>query len=185
VVTDTFRAPAVGCDLLSFSGSLGQNPAKNVAHLIYDDGKTSPVRVGGTKMQDILENLKTNFRLPSRVGAVWNHESVTLNAAGTDDNIPDGSIVIRGQPKSAFAIKDASVRVIDANSQSPSPNFFNTNMNMTVLRSATETQIAEMSAPVFDGLGKEQLFTMRFIPTGKPNYWLWNVKIDGRENTVH
>ena len=197
VVSDTLRAPALGTDLLSnvfdsggtalglengdsiaFSGTIGSDPATNVANTTYVAG------VGGTTMQDIINKIKDNFKLPDRDGTIQNNLSVSLNGAGTDDNIPDGSIVIRGQPEAAFAIKDVSIRATDANNAKPSPNFFNTNANMTILREATDTQVAESSITVYDEIGKEHVATMRFIPTATPSEWMWEVKFSGQENPV-
>ncbi len=197
VRTDTLRAPAnnndpmselfdsSGNDLglepgdqISFSGSIGGNPASNVPAITYAAG------AGGTKMSDILAAIKDNFKLPDRDGSVQNNLSVSLNPAGSDDNIPDGSIVIRGQPETAFAIRDIAIRATDSNNAKPSPIFFNTNMNATTLRDATDTQVAESSITIFDNIGKEHTATMRFIPTATPSQWLWEVKLAGQENIV-
>jgi flagellar hook protein FlgE len=197
VVTDTLRQPAnvndplselfdaSGNDLgleagdqISFSGSIGGNPASNVTALTYTPG------AGGTKMSDILAKIKDNFKLPDRDGTIQNNLSVTLNAGGSDDNIPDGAIVIRGQPETAFAIRDVAIRATDANNTKPSPNFFNTNMNATSLRDATDTQIAESSITVYDNIGKEHTATMRFIPTNTPGQWMWEMKLSGQETIV-
>ena len=196
-VTDTLRAPANNTDSLSdlydnagndlglepgdeiaFNGSVGGNPAANVTPLIYVAG------AGGTKMSDVLAKIKDNFKLPDRDGTVQNNLSVSLNAAGSDDNIADGSIVIRGQPELAFSIRDVTIRATDSNNAKPTPNFFNTNMNSTALRDATDTQIAESSITIYDNIGKEHTATMRFIPTSQPSQWLWEMKLSGQENII-
>jgi flagellar hook protein FlgE len=197
ILTDTLRAPANNNDALSelfdgsgndlglepgdsisFSGSIGGNPAANVTPLIYAAG------AAGTKMSDVLAKIKDNFKLPDRDGSVQNNLSVSLNTAGSDDNIPDGSIVIRGQPETAFAIRDVSIRATDINNAKPSPNFFNTNINATTLRDASDTQVAENSITVYDNIGKEHTATMRFIPTATPSQWLWEVKLAGQETII-
>ena len=197
VVTDTLREPANNADALSelydssgndlglepgdqisFSGSIGGNPASNVTPITYVAG------AGGTKMSDIISKIKDNFKLPDRDGSIQNNLSVALNAGGSDDNIPDGAIVIRGQPETAFAIRDVAIRATDANNTKPSPNFFNTNANATTLRDATDTDIAESSITVYDNIGKEHTATMRFIPTNTPSQWLWEMKLSGQENVI-
>jgi flagellar hook protein FlgE len=197
VLSDTLRGPALSTDPLSlvydangndlglengdqiaFSGSVGGDPASNVTPLTYVPGAL------GTKMSDLLDKIKDNFKLPDRDGTVQNNLSVSLNGAGTDDNISDGSIVIRGQPESAFAIRDVSIRATDANNTKPSPNFFNTNMNSTTLRDATDTHVAESSITVYDNIGKEHTATMRFIPTNQPSQWMWEVKLSGQETIL-
>ena len=196
-VTDTLRQPANTTDLLSelydstgndlglenldtisFSGSIGGNPASNVSNLVYVPG------VGGTKMSDVLAKIKDNFKLPDRDGSIENNVSVGLNTGGSDDNIPDGAIVIRGQPETASAIRDIAIRAIDMNNAKPSPNFFNTNMNATTLHDARDTEIAESSITVYDNIGKEHTATMRFIPTNTPGQWLWEMKLSGQESII-
>jgi flagellar hook protein FlgE len=197
IVTDTMRGPAVATDPLSlvydangndlgleagdqvaFSGSIGGNPASNVTPLTYVAG------AAGTKMSDLLSKIKDNFKLPDRDGTVQNNLSVSLNVAGSDDNISDGSIVIRGQPETAFAIRDVAIRATDSNNTKPSPNFFNTNMNGTTLRDATDTQVAESSITVYDNIGKEHTATMRMIPTSQPSQWMWEMKLSGQETVL-
>jgi flagellar hook protein FlgE len=197
IVTDTMRGPAVATDPLSlvydangndlgleagdqidFSGSVGGNPASNVTPLTYVAG------AAGTKMSDLLAKIKDNFKLPDRDGTVQNNLSVSLNGAGSDDNISDGSIVIRGQPETAFAIRDVAIRATDSNNTKPSPNFFNTNMNGTTLRDATDTQVAESSITVYDNIGKEHTATMRMIPTSQPSQWMWEMKLSGQETVL-
>ena len=197
VVTDTLREPANNSDLLSelydgngntlglengdqitFSGSVGGNPATNVTPLTFTAG------AGGTKMSDLLTKIKDNFKLPDRDGTVQNNLSVALNVAGTDDNIPDGAIVIRGQPETAFAIRDVAIRASDSNNTKPSPNFFNTNMNATNLRDATDSEVAESSITVYDNIGKEHTATMRMIPTSTPGQWMWEMKLSGQETII-
>ena len=196
-VTDTLRAPAQATDrleelfdasgntlgledgdLIKVTGSVGDVPAANVADIVYASG------VNGTTMQEILTNLKDNFKLPDRDGTIQNNLSVSMNAGSSDDNIPDGSIVIRGQPEKAFSIKDVVIRASDSNNAKPTPNFFNTNTNATALRDATDTKITESSITIYDDIGKEHTVSMRFIPTATPNDWLWEVKLSGQENIV-
>jgi len=197
VVTDTLREPAVATDPLSqlydgsgndlglepgdqisFGGSIGGNPANNVTPLTFVGG------AGGTKMSDLLDKIKDNFKLPDRDGTIQNNLSVAMNSAGSDDNIPDGSIVIRGQPESAFAIRDVSIRSTDANNTAPSPTFFNTNMNTTSLHDATDSQVAQSSITVYDNIGKEHTATMSFTPTNTPGQWLWDMKLAGQEAVI-
>jgi flagellar hook protein FlgE len=195
VVTDTMRSPAQNNDIMSevydasgsdlglengdqisFGGSIGSTPASNVTPLTYATGVTT--------MQNMLDKIHDNFKLPDRDGTPQNNLSVSLNAGGTDDNIPDGSLVVRGQPEVAFALKDMVIRSTDSNNAKPSPNFFNTNMNMTTLREATDTQVTETSITVYDSIGKEHTATMSFIPTSQPSQWLWEMKLSGQENMV-
>ncbi len=197
VVTDTLRAPSQAGDLLSdiydasgnglglengdqisITGTIGSSPAANVAPITYVAG------LGGTTLQNVLDKIKDNFKLPDHDGTIQNNLSVAMNSAGSDDNIPDGSIVIRGQPEGAFAIKDVVVHATDSNNAKPSPAFFNTNMNPTSLRDATDTQVTSTSITIYDDIGKEHTLTMNLTPTSTPSQWLWDVKLSGQESPV-
>ncbi|MEO7426396.1 MAG: flagellar hook-basal body complex protein [Fibrobacteria bacterium] len=194
VITDTLRSPASNTDvlselydgngsglglesgdLISFGGTVGGTPVTGVTPITYGPA---------TAMSDILAKIKDNFKLPDRDGTVQDNLSVSLNAAGSDDNIPDGSIVVRGQPEAAFAISDISIRATDANNAKPSPNAFNTNSATTTLRDAKDTQVAESAITVYDNIGKEHIVTMKFIPTNQPSEWLWQVNLAGQENII-
>jgi flagellar hook protein FlgE len=199
VMTDKLRAPALATDLLSdlydgggnslgletgdqisFTGSIGADPASNVTPLSY-----IATGLGATTLQNVMDKIKDNFKLPDRDGSILNNLSVSLNTAGTDDNIPDGAIVVRGQPETAFAIKDVSIRATDANNSKPSPTAFNSTTNMTTLRAASDTQVTESSITVYDDIGKEHTVTMRFLPTATPSQWLWEAKLAGQETITN
>ncbi len=186
ICTNTFRSPAMAGDLLtdlfdtggndlglengdmlSVTGSIGDEPASNVAPLSFVAGP------GGTTMADLLTKIKDNFKLADRDGTASNNHSISLDPTGSEDNIPDGAIVIRGQPGTAFTIKDLAILAHDVNNSKPSPNFFNTNTNATVLREAVDTQTPECSFSAYDESGKEHMLTIRFTPTGTPSQWLW------------
>lgn len=186
ICTETFRSPAMAGDLLSdlfdaagndlglengdmlsVTGCIGADPASNVAPLIFVAGP------GGTTMADLLTKIKDNFKLPEIDGTVANYQSISMNPTGSENNIPDGAIVIRGQPGTALAIRDLAIRAINSNNTQPSPNFFNTNMNATVFREAVDTQTPECSFSAFDELGKEHLLAIRFTPTATPSQWVW------------
>jgi flagellar hook protein FlgE len=195
--TDTFRSPGklkdplsvlydasgypLGLeneDQISISGSLGAVPIPPVAVLTVKEG------LDGTTLEDILELIMTGFQLPERDGTPEKNRSVDINLVGSDDFIPDGSIVIRGQPESFLAIRDVSIRAIDQNSVKPSPNFFNSNMNMTILRNAVDTKLAESSINIFDASGKEHNLAIRFTPSDQPNQWHWLLQAAGRGKII-
>ncbi len=200
VVTDTLRAPATGGtsiatsdlldelfdeqgrslglengDQITFNGSIGTDPANSVAPLVYVSG------AGGTTLFQVVTRIKDNFKLPDRDGTPDNNLSVSVNAGGSDDNIADGSIVIRGMPEKAFALSNLQIRATNANSQTPSPNNFNTNMGMTEIQKARDTQVTDTSITVFDEQGKEHVATMRLTPTSVPGEWLWEASFGGQE----
>ncbi len=165
-------------DQISISGSIGGNPASNVTPLTYVAGP------GGTTLGALLAKIKENFKLADRDGTIQNYLSVSVDAPGSDDNIPDGSILIRGQPETASAIRDVAIRATDANNTRPAPTCFNTDMNMTTLRDATDLGIARLALDVFDETGKTHSLWMRFIPTNTPGQWLWEAGLDGLERVL-
>ena len=160
-------------DIISFSGSIGGNPASKVLPITYVDGPA------GTRMAALLAKLQENFGLLEMDGSVANYRSVALDPAGSDNNIPDGSIVIRGQPGTKSAIRDLAIRASDQSSSKPSPNFFNTNCNATTLRDAVDTRKTEASLKVFDAAGKEHSLAIRFTPTNTPGNWTWEATLGG------
>ncbi len=195
IITDTLRSPAQAGDLLSdlydatgnalgletgdlitVNGTVGGTPANSPAAISFVAG------VGGTTMQELLNQVKDTFKLPTTDGTLQNNLSVGLNAEGSDDNIADGSIVVRGQPEGAFALKGVTINATDTNNTKPTPNAFKANNNMTTLRDATDTKITESAITVFDDIGKEHTMTMSFIPTSTPSQWLWEAKLSGQEN---
>ncbi len=197
IVSDTLRSGAKSTDLMSevfdatglslgleagdainITGSIGDKPANNVTALVYATG------AGGTTMADLVAKIKDNFKLPDRDGTAENNFSVSLNSGGSDDNIPDGAIVIRGMPEKSFDLKDIAIVSNDNNNTKPSPNAFNANTNVTSLRAAQDTGVAETSISVFDGLGKEHTAIMKFIPTATANAWLWEMKMAGQEEIL-
>lgn len=137
-------------DAIAFNGSLGGKPTRNAPPLIYAGGPA------GTTLQAVMDGIKAVFKLAERDGSPGDHPSVSLNPAGSDDNIPDGSIVIRGEAGSASAIDELTVRSTDFNNAAPAPSIFNTNMNVTTLREATDDLILTTAQTVFDGSGGEQ-----------------------------
>lgn len=165
VVTGTLRTPAHADDLLaeifdsegnglgledgdliSFSGFVGDEREENETATTY--------AAGAITLQNLLDRIRANSRLPER----------------------DGSIEIRGQPENAFDIRALSIRATDPNNARPSPHFFNTNLNVTSLRSATDTRIPECNLDVFDGTGMPHRIILRFIPMTSPDQWLWEAQ---------
>lgn len=189
VITETLRSPALPTDrlvevydamgnglgldlgdLISVSGTIGDGQAQNVPDLVF---------AADTRLSALLDRIRANFKLPEYDGTVDNCFSVTLNSAGSDDNIPDGSVVIRGAPGLASSLQNVSIRATDSDNSKPSPNFFNTNMNITTEREATDPGIGADSIDVYDAIGKAYHLTLRLIPTLTPGSWLWEAGLEG------
>jgi flagellar hook protein FlgE len=203
VVTDTLRAPASagtdaatsdlleelfdskGNDLglevgdeININGTIGGTSIPTVPPITYDTG------AAGTTLYSLLQRIKDGFKLPERDGTPENNLSVTVNAGGTDDNIPDGSIVIRGMPESSFSLGAVTISASNSNNAAPPPSNFIANMSMTEIQRAADTKIAESSITIFDEMGEAHTATMRFTPTATPNEWLWDVSLGGQEEIL-
>ena len=165
-------------DIIAFNGSVGGLPANNVTGLAYATG------AGGTTLRQLLDKIKDNFKLPDRDGTPDNNLSVSVNAGGSDDNIPDGSIVVRGMSEKAFAIGTMVTTANNSNEVAPPPNNFNSNMNITTLQAAKDTQVTETSITIFDEMGAEHTGTRRYTPTNKPGEWLWDARLGGQESIL-
>lgn len=122
-------------DKISFHGMIGNEIAPKVTPLTYAEGAS------GTTLQELLDKLRESLALPERDGTAGNHLSVAVNPPGSEDGIPDGAIVIRGRPGKAFSISGLSVQSTDSDNQKPSPNYFNTNMNVTTYRKAADSAL--------------------------------------------
>lgn len=167
-------------DQITFNGTIGGQPTTgNVLPLTYVSSGAN-----ATTMREMLDRLKDNFKLPDRDGTPDNNQSVSVNSGGSDDNIPDGSIVVRGMPENSFALENVVVSASNSNESAPSPNNFNSNLNMLTLREATDSAVTETSITIFDEMGAEHTATMRFTPTNQPGEWLWDTRLAGQETIL-
>ncbi len=202
ITTDTMRAPAIAGntaatsdrledlfdasgrslgledgDLLSVTGNIGGETITPITPVTYATGANA------TTLRELLDLIKDSFKLPTYDGTPAANLSVGMNIAGSEDNIPDGSIVIRGMPETSFALSNVVVGASNANNSSPSPNNFAANMTTTSIRAATDSAVAETSITIFDEQGAEHTATMRFTPTNRPSEWLWDVSL-GRQESI-
>lgn len=164
-------------DTISLNGEIGGESANNVTDLIYDDGSSGTP----TTMNDIIQKIRDNFKLPERDGTVQNNLSVSLNSSGSDDNIPDGSIVIRGIAGTDFRLENISIRAVNTNNSNPSPVDFNSNLNFNRTQEARDPQVYDTSITVFDESGDDHIMTVSFVPTPVPGNWKWSIDLAGDE----
>jgi flagellar hook-basal body protein len=186
VTTDGFRAPATPenflIDLFDTHGNpLGLEPGDEISVAGTSggtpDNNVSPFLVTSTTtFQAVLDAIQRNFRLPDRDGTPANQPSVSLNGPATDDNIPDGAIVLRGMPGSAYTLGSVVISANNGNNGGVSPNNFNANMNMTTLRPAKDVEVVETVATVYDALGMPHEWFLTFTPTQRPLEWLWEIR---------
>ncbi|MDG5815850.1 flagellar hook-basal body complex protein [Chitinispirillales bacterium ANBcel5] len=138
-----------------------------------------------TTLGDLMNLIQESFRLPPTDGTTDNNPSVSINEADSDnDRIPDGAIVIRGQPESAFEITSISISATDSNNEPPSPTRFNANMGFTEIQRARDTGVHSTSIEVYDRSGDAHTLTMSFTHSGNPGEWLWEVEMEGGQEIL-
>jgi flagellar hook protein FlgE len=101
-----------------------------------------------------------------------------------DDRIPDGSIVVRGQPERPFAITSVSISATNADNALPAPTRFNANMTFTEIQAARDTGVHSTSIEVYDESGDAHSITTTFTHSGQPNEWLWEITTEGGEEII-
>jgi flagellar hook protein FlgE len=197
VATRPMRAPALAADRLmelfdaagnglglqdgdriSVSGSIGKEQASSGEPVVFATGP------GGTTLGDLLDLVGGIFSLEVGDGSQTGRASVSLNPAASDDSIPDGSIVLRGAPGRENSLQDLVVRASDENKERPSPNFFNTNMNITTLRKATDGTPGLCSLDVYDARGKTHRMSLEFMSTATKGTWRWKASLAGEGTLV-
>ncbi|OGJ91808.1 MAG: hypothetical protein A2487_04400 [Candidatus Raymondbacteria bacterium RifOxyC12_full_50_8] len=131
-----------------------------------------------TTLQEIFYQIRNTLHLPEYDGTINNNLSVSINQVNTDDDgIPEGAMVIRGQPEQDFSLNNFTMLADNANPNSDAPTRFNANMVTTQLQASRNTGIYSASIEVYDCQGKTHSMTMTFTHTGikNPGTWNWNV----------
>lgn len=138
-----------------------------------------------TTVAQLLNAIQTAFKLPATDGTVNNNPSLSINSADSNnDRLPDGSIVIRGQPETAFAITSASISSTNSNNTLPSPARFIANMQFSQIQEARDTGVHSASILVYDKSGDAHTLVMTFTHSGMPNEWLWQATTEGGEEIL-
>ena len=162
-------------DIVSINGAVG--------------GKTIPTGsltyAAGTTMQNLLDTIQQAFNLPQNDGTPQNNLSVSMNNADTaDDNIPDGSVAIRGQKELAFALQNISVSANNVNQNAIVPTRFNANLSTTEIQAARNTAQHSTSIVVYDESGDAHTLNTTFTNSGIPGEWLWQITMEGGEKIL-
>ncbi|MEN9308203.1 MAG: hypothetical protein RL173_2135 [Fibrobacterota bacterium] len=160
-------------DNIDFSGAVG-GTSTVASGMVYHAATTT--------MDDIITGIRNQLHLPQNDGTIANNETVSMNGAGTDDNIPDGSLVIRGLPETSFSLTDLSIHADDSDNTSPAPNFFNTNMGFKELQAARDTAQVNTSITAYDNKGFSHNLSVTFTKSLVPNEWFWKASVAGTES---
>ncbi len=195
--SDTMRRPAAATDLIANLYDSNGNTVGGTNGL--EDGAELRISgaVGGdnitpgsltytsatSTLQDLLDEIRGAYGLPLTDGTTQNNLSISINNADTkDDNIPDGSIVFRGQPEMDFALTNVAVIATDPNqANTATPTRFNANLGFIELRKARDTLKHSTSIVVYDETGDAHTMTTMFTRTKEPGKWLWEVTMEGGE----
>jgi flagellar hook protein FlgE len=170
-------------DIINVNGGVGGRMIPTTSAVYNNPVATDPnsVRTVG----DLLNLIQQAFSLPETDGTTYDNQSVSINMTNTDDDrIPDGSIVIRGQPEKPFAITSVSISATNADNALPAPTRFNANMTFTEIQAARDTGVHSTSIQVYDESGDAHSITTTFTHSGQPNEWLWEITTEGGEEII-
>jgi flagellar hook protein FlgE len=162
-------------DTIDFSGSVGGNVAAK-SSIVY--------KAGSTTMQDVLDAIQNQLHLPQTDGTMRSEPTVSLNAGGADNNVPEGVIVLRGLPGSSFSLADISVHANDGNNKSPSPNYFNTNLGFHEFQAARDAGSVNTSITAYDEKGFSHTVSVLFTKSQVDNEWYWQAAVAGSEKVT-
>ncbi len=160
-------------DEISIQGQIGGTAANNLPGPILYDAAT-------TTLQDIIDSIRENFRLSQFDGTYANNPTVEVNS-NSEDNIPNGAIVVRGLAGLDFALDGISIRATNDNQTNPSPANFNQNFNFNPVQNARDAKVFDTSITVFDESGDDHIMTTTFVPTQTPGVWNWEISMAGDE----
>ncbi len=170
-------------DVITINGAVGGNTITPYT-MAYD----SDIAGGtATTMTDLLVAIQAAFNLPDTDGTYANNPSVELNPSqenGGDARIPEGAIVIRGQPGLAFALSNVSASASNADQDNTAPTRFVANMIMTEIQSARDYGQHATSITIYDESGDAHVMTTTFTHSGNPGEWLWEITLSGDEQIV-
>ncbi|MBL8028091.1 MAG: flagellar hook-basal body complex protein [Fibrobacteres bacterium] len=147
------------------------------------NGSTFQTDVGtdvgtSTTMKEITTYIQDVLNLPERDGTIENNFSVSVNSARIEYYlIPEGAIVLRGQPETAFSINIFNLQATNSNPTTAAPSAFNSNMVVTQLQEARDRRIINVPFTVYDKIGAAHVLTLRLTGTdqNQPSVWLWQI----------
>lgn len=174
-------------DLLDITGMVGENTVNSAdpATATTITFATGSVAGTSTTMDQILAMARDTLRLPENDGTVLSNPTATVNGAGTDDGIPDGSLVFRGAKSLARGLNNITLRATNSDNTNPAPTLFNANTSFTVKQKAQDVGVFDTSITVYDMTGEEHVLTMTYVHTGVPGVWDWSVKFNGKETITN
>jgi hypothetical protein len=131
-------------DIITVGATVGGGALRNQTTLTFN-----PV---SSTLGNVLDLIRDNLRLPMYNSGIEEHPSLSVNRAGTDDNLVDGSIVVRGMTGESYELRGLVVSASNANGSLPAPIFFNRNMEVTTLQNSKDigSYSSQISIPACD-----------------------------------
>ncbi len=170
-------------DVVNVNGGVGGRMIPTMSAIYDNPVATDPNSV--RTVADLLNLIQQAFSLPETDGTPYDNQSVSINMTNTDDDrIPDGAIVIRGQPETPFAITSVSISATNSDRALPAPTRFNANMTFTEIQAARDTGVHSTSIQVYDESGDAHSITTTLTHSGQPNEWLWEITTEGGEEII-
>ncbi|MBD3321841.1 MAG: flagellar hook-basal body complex protein, partial [Chitinivibrionales bacterium] len=169
-------------DVISINGAVGGRTIATVNGTFDPAGTLAD---GITSLGDLVSLIRQAYQLPPYDATPYQNPSVDINNANTpDDRIPDGALVVRGQPELPFALTNISVQASNNDNDATAPTRFNTNMVATEIQTARDTGQHSTSITVYDESGDSHILTTTFTHSGDPGEWLWQVTMEGGEEIL-
>lgn len=174
-------------DVLDMTGLVGENTVNSADPATATSINFAAGSVAGTSttMDRILAMARDTLRLPEKDGTVLDNPTATVNGSGTDDGIPDGSLVFRGGKSLKKGLNNITLRATNSDNTNPAPTLFNANTSFTVKQKAQDVGVFDTSITVYDMTGEEHVLTMTYVHTGVPGVWDWSVKFNGKETITN
>jgi flagellar hook protein FlgE len=142
------------------------------------------VQMNTTTLNDLLTNIRDTLKLPYYDGTPRNNLTVSVNATGTDDELPDGSLIIRGAKGADFGIENFTLMAENTNGNQTIPSLFNANLSTTEYQQAQDNGIFDTSISIYDESGVEHVMTMTFVHTDSANVWDWSATVVGDAEVI-
>jgi flagellar hook protein FlgE len=163
-------------DVISVNATVGVDSVGGSNNITFNPAATT--------MQDLIDLMKEELRLTNFDGSFQNYDTVTMNGGNTDDNLPDGSLVVRGLAGSDFRIEGLTVSATNSNNDSVRPTLFMSNMSTETFQDARDVGKYDTSITVYDESGATHIVTMTYVHSGTPGEWIWEVSVAGDEIMV-
>jgi flagellar hook protein FlgE len=163
-------------DVISINATVGADSVGGSNNITFNPAATT--------MQDLIDLMKEELRLTDFDGSFQNYDTVTMNGGNTDDNLPDGSLVVRGLAGSDFRIEGLTVSATNSNNDSVRPTLFMSNMSTETFQDARDVGKYDTSITVYDESGATHIVTMTYVHSGTPGEWIWEVSVAGDEIMV-